>query len=581
MSEESKQTSYAKNMFLGEISEEVLFPFPEMEKEERENLGLILDTVNDFFKDKEADIAAWDESGELPPDIITSLAELGLFSMLIPEEYGGLNLSNSAYSRIMGSLAYWDAGSVLTVGAHTSIGFKGLVLYGNDKQKAKYYPKLASGEMIAAFCLTEPSSGSDAASIQTKAVKDGDHWVLNGNKLWITNGGIADFFTVFAKTEPVDGKKGKMTAFIVTKDLGGISTGAPEHKLGIRASNTTTVTFDNVRVPDENVLGGVGQGFKVAMNILNNGRTGLGGGVVGGLRHLIKLSVHQSNERSQFGKQIKEYGLIKQKIGQMVLDTYVAESCAAVIGGMIDGGCEDFSMESAICKIYGSEVLWKNASEALQIAGGNGYMKEFPYERMLRDARINLIFEGTNEILRLFVGLSGLQELGSYMKDLQSSLTGVFSDPIKGFGLFTDYAKKKIVRATNYGNEGFEQAHESLKEEGKTIIDCIGKLANASESLLKKYGKKIIGRQVSTARIADMAIDCFTMSVTLSRVSKRIAEIGEEKAAQEIKILRTHIAQASYRVGQLAQSIEKEEDQWIKDLASHVDQKSEYPWDII
>ena len=219
------------------------------------------------------------------------------------------------------------------MGAHSSIGMRGLLLFGTDEQKARFLPRLATGELVAAFCLTEPGAGSDAAGIKTTAVRDGDDWVLNGEKLWITNGGIADFFTVFAKTS-LEGR-GHITAFIVTRDMKGVSTGPHEDKMGIRASSTTTVVLEDVRVPAANVLGEVGKGFKVAMKILNAGRTGLGGGSVGGMKRLIELSVNQARERVQFGQPIASFGPIQQKIGQMVIDCYASESVVNLVAGLV------------------------------------------------------------------------------------------------------------------------------------------------------------------------------------------------------------------------------------------------------
>src|SRR5919201_3526187 len=244
-----------------------------------------------------------DRQGDLSPELLQSLKEMGLFGVIVPEEHGGLGLSNSGYARVMQQVASWDASVAVTLGAHSSIGFKGLLLFGTEAQKKRFLPKLATGEMIAAFCLTEPGSGSDAFSIKTSAKRDGDFYVLNGQKLWITNGGIADFYTVFAKTTPdTPQQKGKITAFIVTRDLGGLTHGPLDYKRGIRDSNTPAVFFDNVRVPAANVLGEEGKGFKVAMSILNHGRTGLGAGCVGGQRKLLQLAVAHAAERKQFGR---------------------------------------------------------------------------------------------------------------------------------------------------------------------------------------------------------------------------------------------------------------------------------------
>lgn len=267
-----KEISPAKALFYGNIVKRHFWPFPTVDADQEEVLEMVLESVDRFLENRQDEFRAWDESGAQPEEFIQSLRELGLFGLIIPEEYGGIGLSNSGYSRVLQQCARYDSSASLTVGAHSSIGMKGLLLFGTDAQKQKYLPKLASGEMIAAYCLTESGSGSDAASIRTKAVKNPDgRWTLNGEKIWITNGGIADFYTVFART---DSDGGKLSAFMVERAYPGVSSGPKEAKLGIRASSTTTVNFTDVEVPPENLLGEEGKGFMMAMSILNNGRTG-------------------------------------------------------------------------------------------------------------------------------------------------------------------------------------------------------------------------------------------------------------------------------------------------------------------
>ncbi|CAB3373410.1 Hypothetical predicted protein [Cloeon dipterum] len=306
-----------------------------------------------------------------------------------------------------------DLGVGITLGAHQSIGFKGILLYGTDAQKQKYLPKVASGEHFAAFCLTEPSSGSDAGSIKTRAVlsPDGKHFILNGSKIWISNGGLAEVMTVFAQTPIKDEKTGaekdKVTAFIVQRSFGGVTSGPPEKKMGIKCSNTTEVYYEDVKVPIENVLGGVGNGFKVAMNILNNGRFGMGAALSGTMRAVIRKAVDHAVTRVQFGHTLKEYGAIQEKIARMAMLQYVTESMAYMISSNMDSGSVDYHLEAAISKIFASEAAWYVTDEAIQILGGMGFMKDTGLERVMRDLRIFRIFEGTNDILRLFVALTG------------------------------------------------------------------------------------------------------------------------------------------------------------------------------
>src|SRR5262249_39552475 len=366
-------SSFAKSLFFGLLPEEMVFPYPQIPAAEKENLRLILESLHKFAAEK-IDSKKIDAEARIPPEVLAEMKGLGLFGVAIPEAYGGIGLSQAGYARVMQEAAGIDASVAVTLGGHQSIGCKGIVLFGTEEQKKKYLPRCASGETLAAFCLTEPGSGSDAASIKTRAVAQPDgSWVLNGNKIWITNGGIADLFTVFAQTEvEKDGeKKDRITAFIVERAQG-IKNGPEEHKLGIKGSSTTAIYLEDVRVPAENVLGPVGGGFKVAMGILNNGRLGLAAGCVGGAKTVIKLAIAHALGRRQFGRTIGEFGLIKDKIARMMVETWAAESMVYLTTGIIDRGADDYSIESACCKVFASEMLWRVANEALQISAGAG-----------------------------------------------------------------------------------------------------------------------------------------------------------------------------------------------------------------
>jgi acyl-CoA dehydrogenase family protein 9 len=319
--------SFGKSLFFGHIPESLVVPYPTMRTEDRESLTLILDQFRKFAE-KEIDSRKIDEEGKLPASVLEGMRDLGLFGLAIPDAYGGLGLSVTAYARAFQEIAGHDGSIAVTLGGHQSIGCKGLILYGNEEQKRRYLPRLATGELIAAFGLTEPGSGSDAASIKSRATVDSDgNFILNGSKIWITNGGIADFFTVFAQTEVTrDGnKKDRISAFLVERGFG-VTSGAEEHKLGIKGSSTTALYFDNVKVPKENLLGQLGGGFKVAMGVLNNGRLGLAAGAVGAAEQVMKLALAHATSRRQFGRAIAEFGLIKDKIARMMMEIYAAES---------------------------------------------------------------------------------------------------------------------------------------------------------------------------------------------------------------------------------------------------------------
>lgn len=571
--------SPAKGLFLGEIRGDSLIPFPTISATEQETLRFVIESIDRFMSEKGDDYRQFDVKGEQPAEYLEELKSLGLFSLIIPEEFSGLGLSNSGYARVLQQTSRYDASTSLTIGAHSSIGMKALLLFGTPEQKAKYLPRLATGELIAAFCLTEAGSGSDAASVKTHAVKSPDgSWILNGEKIWITNGGTAGFFTVFAKTE---GDGGKMTGFIVERDWPGVSTGPKEDKMGIRASCTTTVRFDNVRVPPECVIGEEGKGFKVAMAVLNNGRTGLGGGCVGAMKRLIELSVAQATQRKQFGKSISEFHLIKDKIASMTALCFASESIVSVVGHLIDSGAEDFSVEAAMSKVYVSESLWSVADEALQIAGGNGFMREFPYERVVRDSRINRIFEGTNEILRLFIGLSGIKDPGEALKDVARSLKGIFNDPIKGFGVLSEYASKKVGQFTPIGRQRFVGVAEALSDDVLLFEQGVAKLAQAVEATLSRYGKGIIEQQLATKRLADVATDLFVSMCVMARVSSLINERGLAACADELKIVKVLSNSARIRISNNLKALLKNADRDALALADSVISKGGYSWDVL
>ena len=581
MSQTGDNSSFMRSLCSGKIEEDILFPFPQMKSEEQETLRTMRDSFSGWLSSKEKDFRNWDHDGHMPSEFIDEMKEMGLFGLIVPEEFGGLGLSATAYSRVLQELTRYDGSVVLTAGAHSSIGMRGLVLFGNDAQKKKYLPKLATGEMIAAFCLTEANAGSDAASLKTKAVQEGDDYIVNGEKIWITNGGFADFFTVFARTESEMGGKAKITAFIITKDMKGVSSGPHEDKMGIRASSTTTISFVNVKVPKENILGEVGGGFKVAMNILNSGRTGLGGGCVGAMKYLIEQSTKQAKQRKQFEQPISNFGLVKQKVGRMVVTCYAAESCVNMVAGMVDRGHKDYAVEAAISKIFATEALWEVVDEALQIAGGNGFMREFPYERIMRNCRINRIFEGTNEILRLFVALTAMNDVGANLKEVASALGSALHDPIKGFGILSDYAKRRVGHATGMGRIEMSKAHPAIAEHARTFEDKTRKLAIATDRILRKHGKNIMNKQFATKRLADIMLDLFVFACVISRVSASLQEKGVSKCTQELEIIQVFSSDVTRRIRSNLEQIDENDDEMIKSLADYAFEEERFSWDNI
>jgi acyl-CoA dehydrogenase family protein 9 len=569
-----REQSFMKSLFFGVIDESLIFPWPEPNAQEVDTLRTLIDGMRRYFH-LSVDSATIDREQRIPDEVMRGLKELGLFGMIVPQSHGGAGLSTTGYARVLQELGSLDSSVAVTIAAHQSIGMKGLLLFGSPEVKDRYLPRLATGEMVAAFALTEPGAGSDAAAIQTRADKRGDDYVLNGSKIWITNGGVADLFTVFARTSAADeGTKPKITAFLVERAWG-VKNGPNEHKLGIRGSSTTEVSFEDVKVPAGNVLGEAGRGFKVAMEVLNSGRMGLASGALGMCKRVLKLSVERCNERRAFNRPIGEFGLIKDKIATMMSETWALECMTYLTTGMVDAGVDDFSVESAICKVYGSETCWRVVNEALQIAAGIGYMADYPYERILRDARINLIFEGTNEILRAFIALSGMQGPGRELADVARAMR----EPIKGFGLLSDFAIRRA--RTVLGRERLTRHHPILNREAVVFEEYVQQLARVADQVLRKHGRDIAEMQYTQKRTAEMAIDLYAIASCIARATRAIERRGEEGARREIDLTSIFVTAAEKRLQHLVAAVDKNDDELRKAVASKTYVDGGYPFDLV
>ncbi len=517
--------SFTKGLFLGEIREDLVFPYPDVSAEEKESIRLVVDSFRDFAA-ANVDSKKHDHEARFEPEVLSGIAELGILGLNIPEEYGGFGATAKVTARVFAEVAATDPALAVYLGAHQSIGCKGIVLFGTEEQKQKYLPRCATGELIAAFCLTEPGSGSDAQAMRTRAVPsaDGSHYVLNGQKIWISNAGYAGLFTVFAKYPvTVEGKeKERVTAFIVDAKAEGVRLGKLEEKLGIKASDTRAVFFENVVVPASDRLGDVGHGFKIALEILNSGRLNLAAGSARGSRAIMEQALAYAKQREQFGKPIGSFEMIQQKIAAAAADCYAAESAVLATADMVDRGGVDFSLETAHCKIFASELAFRTSNEALQIAGGIGYSKEYPYEQALRDARINMIFEGTNEILRALVALSGLQQPGERLKALGSA----FKDPLHSIGAIGSYlagrARQRLVKPA------FTRVHPAMSREADQVAELVHSLATAVEWALRKHGRAIIEREFLHERMANASADLYLSTCVLARITALLERDGTD-----------------------------------------------------
>ncbi|HEX8693890.1 MAG TPA: acyl-CoA dehydrogenase family protein [Longimicrobium sp.] len=509
--------SLTRGFFAGSIEDSILFPYPRISDDENARVSAFLAEVMGYLE-RELDRERVDEDEEVPPRVIGELARMGLFGIAIPAEFGGMGLSQSAYCRVFEAVTAYDVGLGIILGVHLSIGTKGIVLAGTEEQKRAYLPKAAAGEWLASFALTEPNAGSDAQGIESRAVPSGDgsHWVLNGDKIWIGNASFSEIVVAFAQT-PVE-REGRtvdrVTAFILRPDMPGFTRGAPLRKMGARGSNQAELRFRDVRVPRENVLGEVGEGFKLAMRILNSGRQGLSAGAAGGVKRCLEMASRFAAERRQFGRPIAGFELIQGKLAAMAADAYTAESAAYFTTGLADRGDVDYALESAAAKVWNSEALDRAVDETVQIAGGRGFVKGYPYERMYRDARITRIFEGTNEVLRLFVGLSGVQGPGEYLRRIGEALR----HPIEGLGLLGEFATTRVRLALGRGEPSVEgEVHPALRRHFDYLADHTRDLRAATERVIRAHGAGVVERQFVVARLADMAIELYVRAATLSR----------------------------------------------------------------
>ncbi|WP_028545241.1 acyl-CoA dehydrogenase family protein [Paenibacillus taiwanensis] len=463
---------------------------------------------------------------ELTVELMRKAGELGLLAADVPEAYGGLGLDKVSSTIINETLAQ-SSSFALSIGAHVGIGTLPIVFFGSEVQKKRYLPELASGAKIAAYCLTEPASGSDALGARTtaKLSKDGKHYVLNGSKIYITNAGFADLFIVYAK---VDGTQ--FTAFIVEREFAGFTIGPEEKKMGIKGSSTCPLYFDNMPVPVENVLGEIGKGHLIAFNILNIGRFKLGAGCLGAAKESIRLASSYANVRTQFGKPISHFSLIRQKLADMNTITYVLESMVYRTSGYIDGmlsgmdhqsadagkasakAIAEYALECSINKIFASEALQFVADEAVQIHGGYGYTQEYKVERIYRDARINRIFEGTNEINRLLIpgtllkkAMKGELPLIARLESLQQELLAPLppTTPI----------------------------HDSLSEQSELLSRLKTLFLFVGGSAVQKFGQSIDEEQEVLAHLSDLIISIYAAESALLRAAKLAERGGEEKSA--------------------------------------------------
>jgi len=550
-----EQSSIKGGEFLVRETDASQIFIPEEFTEEQQ---MIAETCRDFLRTEvhprldEIDAA---KSPDLMASLMDKAGELGLLGTAVPEEYGGFGMNFNTSMLVAESLGTGHSFSVAQ-SAHTGIGTLPIVYYGDEAQKAKYLPKLATGEWKAAYCLTEPDSGSDANSGKSKAIltEDGKYYVLNGQKMWITNGGFADLFIVFAKIEEGGETDKNLSAFLVESTFGGITMNEPEKKLGIKGSDTRQVFFNDCKVPVENLLSSRGNGFKIAVNILNIGRIKLGVAVLGGAKGSLDQSIKYANERKQFGISIGRFGAIKHKLGEMATRIYASETACYRAGQNIDDaiadlmengtseaeaklkGVEQFAIECAITKVHGSEVLDYVVDEGLQIYGGMGYSADAPMERAYRDSRINRIFEGTNEINRLLIVDMLLKRAMKGQLDLMGPAQAV---------------SKEIMSIPDFGTEDDEALFAKEKKVLKNLKKAALMIAGAA---VQKFMMKLSHEQEVLMDVADMIIEIYVAESALLRVEKLIGVKGEEANALQTDMALVYLHDAVDKINSAGRS---------------------------
>src|SRR5215213_4154807 len=460
-------SSFAKSLFLGEIHEELVFPWPTTDAAEQDKIRDLNSRIRDYCQEN-YDPRQAEEERWIPDQVLRDLGEIGALGLYVDRKYGGQGLSQTGYARVFETIGQIDATLAIVLGVHQSIGFKGISLFGSDEQKERFLPDLASGRKLAGFALTEPNAGSDAYNVESRAVRQPDgSWVLNGEKRYIGNGGTGSVFTTFARCE-VDGKDTHV-ALILERKMKGFEVGERFDTMGLRGNDLRRLYFHDVRVPPENVLGDPGEGFRIAMHVLNNGRIGLGTGSVGATKGLLDRAIDHVKERRQFGRPLADFELVQDKIGWMVSYLFGLEAMCYLTCGLVDAGVADYSLESTICKVAATEFLWYAANRVLQLKGGAGYMRDEPYEKILRDTRIFPIFVGANDVLRAFIALTGMKPLGDELSELGDIRLG---DPIGALGVLADYVGGRIQRTVR--PERITRAHKELSPLADSLSEQVG-----------------------------------------------------------------------------------------------------------
>jgi len=574
------KSSYLRGLFEGAIHDHLLFPYPppleRRDPDEARVVRRLIDGLRELQRRGVIDSARFDEEEQVSEESIRAFAEMGMLALTIPKQYGGLELSATAYARVFAALSTIDPSLGVLVGVHCGLGSKAIVLFGTEEQKARYLPPLARGEMLAAYALTEPETGSDAQHIVSRAEPsaDGTGWVLNGHKWWIGNGHRAGVIATFCQT-PVD-RKGERTqrptAFLVRPDMPGFRVVGTVRKMGIRGSTQGELKYEKLFVPNDHVLGQVGKGFAVAVNVLNGGRLTLAAGCAGATKHVLGEMARFAEGRVQFQRPIAAFEITQRKMADLAAKAYAADAMLGHLAWLVDRGDADVALEAACAKVFASDMIWEASDEMVQVAGGRGFVKPFPYERMLRDARINRIFEGANEVLRLFIALNGLQGPAERLKEVGHALRR----PLANLGMLSGYAVVRVSRAIG-AMDGVDTAlHPRLARHREYLEKHVRELALATERMVTTHRKEIIERQMVLERLANMAIEMYATSCTISRTQRLIAERGAERCERELALCELFCVESGRRFRRHRGALDSQQDHTRRTVAAAVREAAGY-----
>ncbi|MBW3604865.1 MAG: acyl-CoA dehydrogenase family protein [Actinobacteria bacterium] len=549
--------SFVKPLFLGELHESIVLPYPRMAPDEHARIDTLTTQLREWaaanYDERDVEQQRW-----IPDATVRALGEMGMLGLYVEQQYGGLGLSQTGYCRMFEVLSGIDATLGVVLGVHQSIGYKGIHLFGSDEQKQRFLPDLASGRRLAGFALTEPHAGSDAYHLETTCELQPDgSYVLNGEKRYIGNGSRADVLTTFARTP-----SGGHVALLLESDTDGFEVGDRYDTMGLRANDLRRLRFRDVRVPKENVLGSEGQGFAIAMQILNNGRMSLGSGSVAAARSLTDMAIAHVTQREQFGRPLAEFELVQDKIGWMVAYTYGLEAMSYLTTGLVDRGLQDYSLESAIVKVAGTDFIWQAANRAFQLAGGKAYLRSEPYEKILRDIRIFPIFEGANDVLRSYIALNGIEPVAAQLSGL--SHLGL-RDPITAVGVVADYVGAMVRRKVQPPK--LRGTQERFASHAEVVSDQVEQLRAVTERLLRRHGEAITARQAHHKRLAAAVTDIYAQIATLARVSDVLERPEQGMIGDEPFIAETFCLRAADRVRRQFDQIEHNDDARTFDIA--------------